>query len=238
MPQTSQAGNETMLLEAQPTWTRPRPSRARRTIPRKSTHHFVGQMTFGEDTGQGQCLQFESRLEYNTALLLIYRPGVVDVVEQVGPILLGPGEGRGLHFLDFVAVEARGRRTGVIVKPLQRAIAPMFRQLVARVAEAAIPHFVDRVVVVTERNIDPQRLKRAALFHHYRFPEPELDRLLSDQVDRLGGPDTIRQFCHSVGVGREGFSGAVRLIRRGRLETVVPWPITLDSVVRRAGAAA
>lgn len=228
-----------MLTEPHFVWQQPRESRARRKIPRKSSNHFVGQMTFGEETGQGQCLQFESKLEHDAALLLIYRPGVVDVIDQVGPVLLPPIPGGPReHYLDFVSVEAMGRRTGVMVKPAFRAERLAFQNLAARVREAAVPRFVDRVVTVTEREIDPRKLARASLFHYCRFPQPWIDQILAEAANDFEGPSTIRRFCHDGGVGDEGFHGAIRLIRRGALQTEVEWPLNLDSIVRRGEVAA
>lgn len=228
-----------MFTEILTTWQAPRPSRARRTIPRKSSNHFVGQMTFGEEAGQGQCLQFESKLEHDTALLLIYRPGVVDVIDQVGPIPLPPkpNEPRE-HYFDFVSVEAMGRRTGVMVKPKFRTQRHKFQDLAARVRAAAVPRFVDRVVTVTENEIDPRKLARASLFHYCRFAQPSIDQILAAAANDFRGPSTVRQFCHQVGLGDEGFHGAIRLIRRGALQTDVEWPLNLDSVVHRGGVAA
>lgn len=228
-----------MLSEISTTWQAPKPSRAKRTIPRKSSNHFVGQMTFGEEAGQGRCLQFESKLEHDTALLLIYRPGVVDVIDQVGPIPLPPiPDGPREHYFDFVSVEAMGRRTGVMVKPQFRTQRPQFQDIAARVRVAAVPRFVDRVVIVTEHEIDPRKLARASLFHYCRFPQPSIDQILAKAANDFEGPSTVRRFCHDVGVGDDGFHGAIRLIRRGALQTAVEWPLHLDSIVFRGGVAA
>lgn len=224
-------------MQQQNAWMPPLPSRAKRTIPRKSSNHFLGQTTFGEETGQGRCVQFESKLEHDTLLLLIYRPGVVDVCEQVGPVLFGKANGKpGGHYFDFVATEAAGRRTGVMVKPAFRAHCFQFQELAARVRAEAVPRIVDRVVFVTEREVDPRKLARASLFHYCRFAQPAIDLALADAVTGFQGPATVREFCRHAGVGEEGFHGAIRLIRRGVLQTVVVWPLTLDSVVhcRRA----
>jgi hypothetical protein len=228
-----------MLTEILTTWQAPKPSRAKRTIPRKSSNHFVGQMTFGEEAGQGRCLQFESKLEHDTALLLIYRPGVVDVIDQVGPIPLVPSPNEpSEHYFDFVSVEALGRRTGVMVKPKFRTQRRQFQDLAARVRTAAVPSFVDRVVTVTEHEIDPRKLARASLFHYCRFAQPTIDLILATAANDFNGPSTVRGFRHDVGLGDEGFHGAIRLIRRGALQTDVEWPLNLDSTVRRGVLAA
>jgi hypothetical protein len=196
-------------------------------------------MTFGEEGGNGRCLQFESKLEHDVALLLIYHPGVVDVIEQVGPVALAPkGNEPATHFLDFVTVEAEGRRTGVMVKPWFRAQRFQFQDLAVRVRAAAVPGLVDRVVVVTEREVGPHKLAKASLFHYCRFAQPLIDMRLSEAAANLAGPMTVRSFCSHAGVGTAGFHGTVRLIRRGALRVGVDWPIDLDSVVERGDLAA
>ncbi len=228
-----------MLTELQLLWRPPKPSRAQRKIPRKSSDHFLGQLTFGEEAGQGQCLQFESLLEYKTALLLIYRPGIVDVREQVGPVMFTKANGKaGKHYFDFITYEAAGRRTGVMVKPEWRAEKAEFQDEAARVRAAAVPTVVDRVVVVTERQIHPHKLARASLFHYCRFAQPEHDKVLACAANDFEGPATVRDFCRAAGIGDEGYHGAIRLIRKGILRTDVEWPLNLGSVVRRGVIAA
>ncbi|WP_127902894.1 hypothetical protein [Solirhodobacter olei] len=214
----------------------PRPSRAARTLPRKSRNHFLGQLTFGEERGQGQCLVFESMLEYNTALQLIYRPGVVDVIDQQGPVVFAKASGkRGTHYLDYVAVERAGRRTGVVVKPAYHAMRPAFRLEVARIAAAATPSVVDRVVIVTERSIDRQRLARYSQFHAARFAQPEYDAALEQVVDRGVDPVSIRDLLLRTGVGPAGFHAALRSIRYGRLQTIEPGLVKMSSIVHSTG---
>ena len=98
-------------------WLPPKPSRAERKIPRKSKNHFVGELTFGEELGQGQAIGFESLLEHNICLIRIYHPGVIDVREQVKTVYLKANGRVGNHFIDFVTTEEGRRRTGIIVKP-------------------------------------------------------------------------------------------------------------------------
>jgi hypothetical protein len=86
-------------------WLAPKPSRAERNIPRKSNNHFLGELTFGEELGQGQVIGFESLLEHNICLVGIYRPGVVDIREQVRTAYLDANGRTGDHFIDYVATE-------------------------------------------------------------------------------------------------------------------------------------
>ncbi|WP_333829784.1 hypothetical protein [Pararhodobacter sp.] len=211
----------------------PKPSRAERAIPRKSSHHFVGQLTFGEERGEGKCLGFESKLEHDLALLLIYTPGVVDVYEQVEVFYVKADGKHARHFIDYVAKEEGGRRTAVLVKPHHRAIRADFRDIAARVACAVSPRIADRVVIVTEKMLDPGRLALVAQFHACRFAQPEFDAAVLAAVERIDEPLPVRDFLRLAGTGDAGFHAAVRLVRFGRIETLQSGIVTLSSTVRR-----
>ena len=67
-----------------PKYRTPKPSRAVRPILKKSPKHFVGQLTFGEDKGQGQCLGFASGHEKDTALLVTPKHPLADYRSVLG----------------------------------------------------------------------------------------------------------------------------------------------------------
>jgi hypothetical protein len=215
-------------------WLAPKPSRAERKIPRKSSHHFVGELTFGEEKGQGQCLGFESKLEHDVALIAIYRNGVTDVREQV-KVVYNRIDGRPTnHFFDFVTTENGRRTTALIVKPHDRAIRFKFRDTVSRVAAAAIPSIVDRVTVVTERVLDPDLLARVEQFHSCRFPQPKFDAILAQAATWLVDFCSIKDFLDLTGLGRDGFHGVIRLMRFNALEALQPGMLTMSSLIRGA----
>lgn len=214
------------------TWLAPKPSRAQRTIPRKSNNHFVGALTFGEELGQGQVLGFESMLEHNIGLVSIYTPGVIDVREQVRVVYTKANGKTSDHFIDFVTVEKKGRRTALIVKPHYRAVRAKFRDTVARVAAAAIPSVVDRVVVVTERVLDPMKLARVEQFHASRFAQPEFDTMARNALSCFEGILSIREFLAMAGLGTEGFHAVVRMVRFGLLEAIEPGLLKLSSPIQ------
>lgn len=216
-----------------PIWPPPKPSRAERTIPRKSSDHFLGELTFGEELGQGQVLTFESFLEHNVALVAIYTPGVIDVREQVEVKFVKANNDVGTHWIDFVTIERGGRRTAILVKPLRFAKALSFRDEAARVRAAASPLIADRLVIATERTLLGGKLARAEQFHASRFAQPALDRRVRDAVRGFLGPSTIRDFLAFAGVGPDGFHATLRLIRFGILTAPTSGILTMNSMIHR-----
>ncbi|SHJ28681.1 hypothetical protein [Wenxinia saemankumensis] len=213
----------------------PLSSRGCRTVRTKTKGSVVGQMTFGELEGEGRCLQFESMLEHKVALVSLYLPGVVDVIDQVGPIEFIDAAGRRKkHTLDFnvVTVTKGGKRirTGLVVKPLFKAERAKFRDEIERVARAAVPSFVDRVCIVTEANVCKQALLRAGQLHGARLPVPDIDAVLgSAPLSSTWTP--IVDMLASLGLGPEGFAGVLRLVIRGVLLVEAPGLITMASRV-------
>ncbi|MCL3883571.1 hypothetical protein [Marivita sp. GX14005] len=210
----------------------PKPSRAMRKIARKTSNQVVGELTFGEELGRGQTLAFESKLEHDVALLTIYRPGVIDVCEQVEVPFVKSNGKIGRHFIDFIATEASGRRTAILVKRSDRAIRAGFLDEAARVAHAAIPHIAHRVVIATEKIIERDMLVRAEQYHASRFAQPIIDRQLAAAAQELVDPTTISGFLAMAGLGCEGFHGVIRMVRFQKLEALHTGLLTLSSPVR------
>ena len=213
-------------------WLQPKPSRAERRIPRKSYSTFVGELTFGEEHGQGQTVAFESLLEHNVCLIAIYRPDVIDVREQVKVTYTKANGRTGNHFFDFVVTEKGSRKTALIVKPFYKTARFVFRDTVSRIAAAAAPSVVDRVVVVTERMVEAERLARVEQFHSCRFAQPEIDAELAHVVKRFDGMSTIRDFLERNGLGRDGFHAVIRMVRFNILEAIDPGMLTMSSYIQ------
>ena len=216
-----------------PIWLPPKPSRAERKIPKKSSHHFVGETTFGEELGQGQVITFESLLEHNVSLVAIYTPGVIDVREQVRVQFVNANSRVGTHYIDFLTTEHGGRRTAILVKPLFRAMKANFRDIAARIRAAIAPDIADRLVIATERTLLGGKLERAEQYHASRFAQPALDRRVREVVGNFEGPATIRDFLAFAGMGPDGFHAVIRLVRFGILVAPKPGILTMSSVVHR-----
>lgn len=212
----------------------PLASRATRKIKRKSSSHFVGQMTFGEGAGQGQCLQFESKLEHDAALLLIYAPGVIDVEEQIEPVSYIGVDGKPhSRTFDFRAIKVCGTRSIVDVKDEGRSGSYAYRDDVSRAAVAVLQGKADKVFAVSKRNIDPDKLQRAQLFHGCRFAQPAIDKKLMDFVREFSGEMVLRDLLAAAGLDGDGFHAAVRLIRQGILSVPDRVRITLSCIVAK-----
>ena len=217
---------------------RPKPSRATLTIPRKSDRNFVGQLTFGEEKGQGQCLGFIGLHEHDSALTMIYAPGVIDVEEQIKSIdyLGADGEVHKRTF-DFRVTTVHGSRYAIDVKNRAVAETARYRDDVTRAAAAAIPGTADKVFIVSKRNFNPEELHLAKLFHVSRFPQPEIDRVLEAFIEGFSGHAAMRDMLNAAGIGDNGFHAVMRLIHKGILTVAGSKRITLSSVVAKGEGA-
>lgn len=210
----------------------PKPSRAQRQFLRKTPNHFVGETTFGEERGQGQTIGFGSKLEHDIALVTIYRPGVVDVREQVEVYFVKANGKLAPHYIDFVSYEKSGRRTAILVKKQSYADRADFQDTASRVAFAAIPLVVDRVVIATERVLERNLMARVEQLHGSRFAQPDIDLKLAEALPQLEGPSSIRAFLEMAGLGSCAFHGVVRLVRFQQLVAPVPGLLSMSSIVQ------
>lgn len=210
----------------------PAPSRAKRPIPRKSQGHWVGQLVF-DLKGRPQCLGFESLLEYQTALCLIYRRDVADIEEQIASVSYKRQDGKVTsHHLDFRVTLVQGRRIGIAVKPEAIAMTSEFQSDIRAIRSAAVPHVVHDICVVTERNIHPVTLHNAKIFHAARRPQPEIDTIILEAANSSREPSTIRELLDRTGLKGTGFHGVARGIRSGAIMHVDGGRITGDSLIR------
>ncbi|SEQ86687.1 hypothetical protein SAMN05428995_1129 [Loktanella sp. DSM 29012] len=215
---------------------RPKPSRASRSIPKKTKGSIVGQLTFGEEHGQGQCLVFESKLERDVALVSIYAPGVVDIEDQVGPVHWVDATGKSRkHTFDFKVTTVRRsgktERVALVVKPERRAQTAKFRDQIERVARSAVPTFADKVCIVTEANVCEKSLTRAIQLHGARIPVPEIDTMLGE-ISNIKSWTVIRDALSTVGLGPEGFGGILRLALLKRIVFEADGLVTMSSRIR------
>lgn len=208
----------------------PAPSRAMRSIPKASQGHFVGEFVFG--TSKPQRVGFESLLEFQTAMCTVYRPGFVDLEEQLAPVAFRKSNGKiGYHFLDFRATFQSGVRIGMAVKPSSKAGIAAFNAKMRAIKEVATTTAVDKLVVVTERHIDPVELANAKLFHAARRTVPEEDDVVAEIVRHLRLPVRIE---HIVRTGRsDGVTlfGVARFIHRGGLNLLEKEKINVGTMV-------
>ncbi|MEI4488609.1 hypothetical protein V8J36_20640 [Frigidibacter sp. MR17.14] len=203
----------------------PAKSRAKRPIPKASQGHFVGEFVFGFD--KPQRVGFASLLEYNAALCAVYRPGFVDLEEQLERVVFRKLNGKpGDHYLDYRVTYHNGLRIGMAVKPAAIAAKPEFQATMRAVARAAVSRVVDKVVVVTERHIHPVELHNAELFHAARRPVADEDRVIGELCARLRTPNTVEAMLDQgrhdgvtlFGVARAIHGRGLRLVRNERID--------------------
>lgn len=219
----------------------PRPSRAKRKIPRKARDHFVGQIVLGTGTNQ-QTVGFASLLEYKAAICAAYRPGFIDLEEQLDGIRIElPSGRRKTHYLDYRVTHThssgRGKiRTGMAVKTAKRAACRTFAAEMKALRAAAVPAVIDRLCVVTERQISPFVLANAELFHACRHPDPALDVAVASALRDIEEPTVLHTALERHGLGGIGYHSAVRLIRTGGLRVapkmiITPWSMIIGGNV-------
>ena len=209
----------------------PSPSQAKRTIAKSSKGHFVGELVY-QLMGDPQSLAFESYLEYQAALCLIYMPTVVEVEEQIAPFAFRKPDGSsGTHFFDFRMTQLGGRRTAVAVKPEYIAQSYEFGALMSAIATAAIPEVAEEVCIITERNIHPTKFHNAKLFHAARRTEVEMDERICDALKCVSEPIRISSFLEYVGCFGAGFFSVARSIRFGHALNIDGGPIGNDSLI-------
>lgn len=230
------AQNKSQTLTTPPTkhlMQRPLPSRAQRKIPKRSSHHFVGQLVYNRGE-QRQCLGFASLLEYHTALCFIYRPDFLDIEEQLAalPFILPNGK-KSAHFFDFKVTFRGGWRVCISVKPERIAQTFAYRATMDCIKRAAIGNICEDVRTVTQRNIHPIELHNAKLFHSARDPEPQIDALISERLKSLPNPMPIRDFLAREGLQGTGFRATARAIRFGKAKLLNREKITDRTLITR-----
>lgn len=213
-----------------------RPSRAVRPIPKSSKGHFVGELVFNRGD-ERQRLGYGSKLEHDAALCLIYRPGFADLEEQVAAVTFTGIDGKPhRHFFDFRLTQTSGRKICVSVKPERIAGTARYRAEMAAVRKAAIGNTCHAVATITERNIAPELLHNAKLYHAARDPEPEVDAKIGANLGLIVGPTPIAEFLGNIGLGGDGFFGMARAIRFGRVRLFSPGKIRSETLVTRVAS--
>ncbi|WP_339636955.1 hypothetical protein [uncultured Sulfitobacter sp.] len=175
-----------------------------------------------------------SLLEYHVAICSRYQPDVVDVEEQIAPIMVRHGTVRATPYrFDLRLPHRNGQRTAISVKPQRKAERHVFRAKMVAVARVATMQAANRVCVATERNVDPIELANAKLFHAARHPDPYMDKKVTATLDALTEPMSIRDFLSACGVGSTGYWSVIRLIRSGAVKVAAVERITPRTVIAR-----
>ena len=107
-------------------------------------------------------LFYESSLEKSFAVLAAVQTDVVDIVEQPKAVVYTKACGRkGKHTFDFLIRHENGDRTAVAIKPFQLVERLNFRETLSWIKAATPKTFADHVLLVTDRDIDPEASREA-----------------------------------------------------------------------------
>ncbi len=202
-----------------------------RTIAKGRREHFTGQFTFGPD--EGKTMDIESNTELRVALVVLSRPGVVDLENQV-PFHWVKSDGKSAtHHFDFRVLMADGTRRAIMVKSeYRRRQAKVLREL-TQIAAQVTPNFADEVVLMTERDIDPVEFYNAEMMHEMRRPDPEADAAARRSMREIVASVQIQDLITAIGLGARGFRAIVRLIRSKDLKLINKERIAQEACVRR-----
>ncbi|MFB2533464.1 restriction endonuclease [Paracoccus sp. p3-h83] len=142
----------------------PEPSRATRTISRRSRASLRGSLVARlPGFEQPRIIQFESALEYAFLCLTLVRDDVQHIWEQPTAVQYTRPNGRPAeHVFDFLVTKTDGERIAVAIKPMQRVVERTFVAELEGVAAATPKQFADRIMLITDRHLDRAAAAEAA----------------------------------------------------------------------------
>ena len=208
----------------------PSASSGARTILKSSAVRSSGQFVFG--TNPGRLIQLDSYLEYNTALILSVQPDLADLRDQVCFSWFDKAGKSHNHFFDFVTTSTTGEKTAVMVKEASRLKSERLQREIKMISAQAVPDFVHRVIVVTQRDIDPIVLHNAKLLHEVRHADTDADQAAKTVTFSLIGAASMADLTAAINMGSRGFRALVRLIRSRCLELLHHETLSYETMVR------
>jgi hypothetical protein len=209
----------------------PSSSRAERKVAVKSKGHFCGHLVVGDC--EEQVIAVESHLEMNCALILSARPDVIEFREQVGFPWVDKAGANRVHYFDFLVTLRDGTTIAIFVKPLEYSLKEKFVSDSGQIAPQVTSAFADRVVLMTEYDINPIELYNAELMHSVRLSDPDVDRAAMALVKDIQGSVSVADLVKEIAVPGQGFRAVVRLIRKNILELVAHERIAPSAMLRR-----
>lgn len=193
--------------------------------------HQSGQITMDPD--EGYTMGYDSNTEMKWKLVLLARPGVAWIESQVLFQWLDVDGKIAKHFFDFRVLMADGQRVAIMVKSEYRRNQTKVQHELAEVAAHVPRSFADRVVVMTERDIDPVEYFNAEMMHEMRRPDPDADAAARRLLGEIVGAVRIQDLVDAIGLGPRGFRAVVRLLRSHELELTLNARIAHEAYVRR-----
>lgn len=196
--------------------------------------HFTGSFIDGDD--EGREIEFESHTEFMVGLVMLARPEVVKVENQVLFRWMDEEDQARRHFSDYRVTLSDGSRIALVVKKNPKAFDPEFRLWLRGLARRAVPDFADRFSLITMADLDPVEVHNAQLIHAVRQPDPEPDAAVREVVASIVGAARISDIAAAAGCRGSGFRSVVRMIRNHELEIVAHERISPSTLVRRRAA--
>ena len=199
-----------------------------------SKHHFTGALVFGE--GAGKTMEIESHTEMQIALVMLARPEVIDLENQLPFRWTDDQNVLRTHYFDFRVTLRDKSRVALIVKSAHKAATATFQATARRIASQVPQAFADRVWVLTEKHLDPVEVHNAELIHAVRVPDPEADAAILSAASGINGAVRIGDLAEQTRLRGRGFWAVVRQIRRHHLVLATHERIAPDAFVRRRAA--
>jgi len=212
----------------------PSASLAERKVAVRSKGHFCGHLVIGDH--DERVIAVESHLEMNCALVLSARREVVELREQVAFHWIDEVGRNRTHFFDFLVTLRDGSRIAIFVKPMRLSKKRKFVSEVRQIVPQMRSDFADRVVLMTDCDINPVELYNAELLHSVRLADPDIDCIAEAAVANLQGAVTVADLVKAIAIPGQGFRAVVRLVRNHILELVQNERITPDALLRRRTA--
>lgn len=178
--------------------------------------HFSCAFVYGP--GAGVVMNTESLTENRVGLVLLARPDVVSLENQVGFTWVANDGSTHTHFFDFRATMVDGSRVAIMVKYDDKLGKEGFRAEISEIAAQVAPDFADRVTLLTEKHLDPVDVFNATLFNAVRHPDDEADAIMRQAISRLNGAAKIEDLIAHTGLEGRGFRAIARLIGSRELE--------------------
>lgn len=219
----------------------PLPSRASRvpSLRTKISLHGTMVMHFPADKDP-TCRVFESNLEKGTLYLLSARRDVHDIWDQPPAVKFRDANGKMReHTFDFRAELTSGEFVAIAVKPWARVVKTDFQTELAYVQAMMPLAFANRVILVTERNLDKIEVRNAAMFHEFRQNEDEdaeAEARIGAIIEGMSAPTLIKDLVAQSGLGVRGFRAVVMAIYRGGLVANRRAEINYSALVSVEGA--
>jgi hypothetical protein len=165
---------------------------------------------------------YESILEMRVLYLLLARPDIWDLREQIQRLPYRNSEGQSKWAVyDFLVTLRCGRRVAIAVKPAAIVERSGFRQELELIRAATPLSLAHDVVLVTDRSFSAAEARNAERLHEFRrFPDQQADQIVSDLLRCLNTETTIAELVKPTGLGCRGFRAAFRLLYMGAAKTL------------------